>query len=207
MFNGRFSADSRDSNRPGATVQTTADKVRSRLVAAIDQACLNVGSRGHLSSKDGKVERPLRPRHRPINIGQPGRVSSTTRRARCERMYPTIGQTFLSRHFGLEAISGFHTAEAAYRRVPVVAEYCCYSTLRQHLRNLPQLRVPQVGLRSLATSPQRSRSRATARCSTLVAPGLRTATTPTDMHLDGLASRPASNTYSSAAASSRSGCG
>jgi hypothetical protein len=39
----------------------------NRLVAVGDLACLNVGRRGHLSFKDGRVERPLHIRLLPFN--------------------------------------------------------------------------------------------------------------------------------------------
>ena len=44
---------------------------RYRLVAAGDPARLNVGRHGHLTFEDGRVERPLHLRHRPLNAGRP----------------------------------------------------------------------------------------------------------------------------------------
>jgi len=60
-----------------------------RLDAAGDLARLNVGRRGYLSYEDGRSERPLQ-LHRPLNSGQPGRASRTTRRARSKRLCPTL---------------------------------------------------------------------------------------------------------------------
>ena len=53
-------------------------KVASRLTAAGDLKRLNVGRRGHLSFKDGGVDRPLHLCHRPLNIGQLDLASRTT---------------------------------------------------------------------------------------------------------------------------------
>ena len=57
-----------------------------RLVAAGDQARLNVGRRSHLSFEDGGVDRPLHRRHRPLNTCQPDHASRTAPRARGERL-------------------------------------------------------------------------------------------------------------------------
>jgi len=62
-------------------------KVGPRLVAAGDQARLNVGRHGHPSFEDGRVVRPLHLCQRPPNTCPPGRASRTTPRARGERRY------------------------------------------------------------------------------------------------------------------------
>lgn len=63
-------ADSR--SRPTTAFRDGWPCACSRLFADGDQARLNVGRCGHLSFEDGRVERPLRLSHRPLNTRQHG---------------------------------------------------------------------------------------------------------------------------------------
>lgn len=97
--------------------------VRSRLVVAAEQARLNVGHRGHLSFEDGRVERPLRLRHRSLNTGLPGLALRTTPHARGERLCPTpMHRTQLYKAFHTDRwLKVVHFGKAATQRSRVRA--------------------------------------------------------------------------------------